>query len=165
MPEQTSRSSTNSFESRRSWERRQDSQARGLSADKEQSTARTEASAAMLFEAAFHRADSRPEKDSSPLVPCECPRSAVLRNRHSPTPPGPVRFPQPHRTRATRRFAARGQQNVRATGVPAGDCPLGFAVSDEVKAPGHGFACCHAHVLSIAAVYSPRRAAWLHLAR
>jgi hypothetical protein len=34
-------------------------------------------------------------------------------------------------------LAARDQRNVRATGVPAGERPLGFAVSNEVKAREH----------------------------
>src|ERR1017187_10536965 len=62
-------------------------------------------------------------------------------------------------------LAVRSPRNVRATGVPVGERPPGFAVHNEVQAQGVGCACFHAPVTSIAALYSPRRAARLHWAR
>jgi hypothetical protein len=76
---------------------------------------------------------------------------------------GKLDVPKAFSKRARLVLAARGQWNVRAAGVLAGKRPLGSAVSDEVKPQKR--TCCRAHGLSIAASYSPRRAARLHLAR
>ena len=56
---------------------------------------------------AIHRADTRLGTDSSPVGAFECPPNAVPRNRRSPTPPGPVRFPQRHPIRPIHMFAVR----------------------------------------------------------
>lgn len=54
---------------------------------------------------AFHRGDNRPEKHSSPVVPCGFPQIAFLRNRHSPNPLGSVRLSGPYSARLTRKSA------------------------------------------------------------
>ena len=52
-------------------------------------------------------------------------------------PPGKLDVPEALSKFQRSVLAARCQWNVRATGVPAGERPLGFAVSNMVKAKGH----------------------------